>query len=553
MEELERFTNLVFGDQKGYVYSPIKNDNFVPQFFVWPNEKQQLHDWILTNSLTSDVYLSPVIYKERRAVKSSVKCSQVCWVEFDGDRQLEFPPELKPTALVQTSSSTHVHAYWGIDSTDVATVEDINRRLTFFFGADSSGWDATQLLRPPGTLNHKYQAPIPVLLSHWQESHFPVGVFDVAPALEAPPKTLIQSDLLNPTPLYLKLPNQLKRLIKEGTAPVGKRSSFLSKIALTLAEEGLSQTEIVSLLHYADQRIGKFLGRTDEFERLSNLAAFALHKVQSEESVISYTLDDVLNHVETLDWIVPGWLHTSGFLIITSAPGVGKTQLALQLIVALSSQSEFLSRRVNPAKVTSVLFLSLEMDVRQIKYVLDSQSKEWPQNLKRDSIRIIDESGPLMMYENLIDKHQPQVLVIDSLSELLDAGDDANKQAQLVMRWITKIRRRYGLAVIAIHHNRKANESNKKPKKLSDLYGSFHFGRVVETVLTLWEDVRGLELSAIKTRFGKSDEFLIHRNENLWFERGEDVSNKPGTNKQSQSRVKANLDLGNRHRNKHDG
>ena len=507
MEELEQFTNLVFGDQKGYVYSPIKNDTWIPRFFVWPEERTELHDWILTNSLTADVYLSPVVYKERRAVKSSVKSSQVCWVEFDGDQPIALTPELEPSALVQTSSDTHAHVYWKIDPTDVSTLEDVNRRLAFFFKADSSGWDATQLLRPPGTLNHKYQSPLPVQLSYWHESHFPIGVFDVAPAVEVPPKTLTQSELLNPKPLLLKLPIVLKRMIREGSAPVGKRSSFLSKIALSLAEEGLSLPEIVSLLHHADQRILKFVGRTDEFERLSNLAAFALHKVDVETEIISYTLDDILNHVETLDWIIPGWLHTSGFLIITSAPGVGKTQLALQLGVTLLSGSEFLSKPLTKNKVTSVLFLSLEMDVRQIKYVLDSQSKEWNPDLVKSRMRIIDESGPLITYENLIDKFQPQIVVIDSLSELIDGGEDANQAAILVTRWITKIRRRYNLAVIAIHHNRKANESNKKPKKLSDLYGSFHFGRVVETVLTLWEDVRGIELSAIKTRFGKKDEF----------------------------------------------
>lgn len=542
MEDLDKFTDLVFGSQEGYVYSPVKNERWIQKFFVWPNERVELHDWIITNSLTADVYLSPVIYREKSAVKSSVKCSQVVWVEFDGEEQIVFPPGLKPTALIQTSSSTHVHAYWGVDSIDVSTLEDINRRLTFHLQADSSGWDATQLLRPPGTNNHKYQSPIPVLLSHWSDLHFPIGVFDVAPAVDAPPKTLTEAELLNPKPLLLKLPVALKRMIREGSAPVGKRSSFLSKIALSLAEEGLSIQEIVSLLHLADQRIGKFGGRTDELERLSNLAAFALHKIDAETEVISYTLDDILNHVDTLDWIIPGWLHTSGFCIITSAPGVGKTQLALQLGVALLSESEFLSKRINQAKVTSVLFLSLEMDVRQIKYVLDSQRKEWSPDLEKSRMHIIDENGPLMMYENLIDKHQPQIVFLDSLSELLDAGDDANKQAQTVMRWIRKIRRRYNLAVIAIHHNRKANESNKKPKKLSDLYGSFHFGRVVETVLTLWEDVRGIELSAIKTRFGAKEEFMIQRNENLWFEREvKDASSKPRTTKQSKGGDSPNL------------
>ncbi len=40
----------------------------------------------------------------------------------------------------------------------------MNRRLALAMGGDRSGWDLTQLLRPPGTHNHKYpDAPLVVL------------------------------------------------------------------------------------------------------------------------------------------------------------------------------------------------------------------------------------------------------------------------------------------------------------------------------------------------------------------------------------------------------
>ena len=35
-----------------------------------------------------------------------------------------------------------------------------NRSITSYFGTDQSGWDATQLLRPPGTTNRKNGLPV---------------------------------------------------------------------------------------------------------------------------------------------------------------------------------------------------------------------------------------------------------------------------------------------------------------------------------------------------------------------------------------------------------
>lgn len=533
MTDLEKFTDLLFGELQGIVYSPAKGEVWDQRFFNWPEEKIELHDWITTSSIKSDVYLSPVLYKERRAVKNAVKCSHVTWVEFDGDTQIDFRNIPRPSAIVQTSTSTHLHAYWEIEEVDVQTLEDLNRRLTVYLHADSSGWDATQLLRPPGTINHKYDRPIPVNLSHFSQGVSPLGLFDAAPSLNAPQADLKQADLQPVTKLLMTLPLSLKRKIREETPTQGARSSFLAKIALELAEENLNHAQIFSILHHVDQRVRKFADRTDQFERLSSLAEYALIKINQEDQIIVYDLQSILDHAESLEWIIEGWLHTSGFLILTGAPTVGKTQLALQFAVDLTNRQSFLGKRIL-SKDTSVLILSLEMEVRQIKYVLGFQSNEWPENLNPKKVNVIDENGGMTAFENLIDQYQPNVVIIDSLSELLEEGDNPNEQAKSVMRWIRKIRRRYNCAIVAIHHNRKATEGNKKPNKLSDLYGSFHFARVVETVLCMWDEGQRLELSAIKTRFGPRDKFYIRRNQHLNFERIDDADRKSGSDRQSE-------------------
>jgi len=173
--------------------------------------------------------------------------------------------------------------------------------------------------------------------------------------------------------------------------------------------------------------------------------------------------------------------------------------------------------------------MSLEMHKQSLKYILEKQRNEWEGN-GYPYFPIIDEQTSLTGYENLIAERESNVVIVDSLTELFDDTlDNPNAEARRIMRWCRKIQRRYGVALILIHHNRKATDSNRKPKGLSDLAGSFQFGKESDTVVQLWEDHKGIELSLVKARFGPKDSFYVERNSNLWFNRkgGEDVSNGP--------------------------
>jgi RecA-family ATPase len=170
-----------------------------------------------------------------------------------------------------------------------------------------------------------------------------------------------------------------------------------------------------------------------------------------------------------------------------------------------------------------VFWFSLEMDVSSLKYILNAHKNEWN---SIPNVKVIDDTSTLTHYENLIAEYETSVLVIDSLSELLDDdGGDPAGNAKRIMKWVKKIRRRYNVAVILIHHNRKATEGNKKPNKLSDIEGSYHFARTTETAITFWEDSRGIELSVVKARFGPKESYYLERNKHLWFKRKDGSAN----------------------------
>lgn len=551
MDQLDTYLDILFDGLTGLVYSPVKTieGNWETHWFEYPTERQRLREHI--ESKVGDVYLSLATYNERRATKDSIKKLQVAWAEYDGQERIDFKQVPIPSAIVQTSSASHVHCYWRIDPNNQGAVEDINRRLTYYLGADNTGWDATQLLRPPGTTNWKHN--LPVFLADSSGGKYELSTFEHVPEVKSTPVEITDvKELLSLQEVLKKhtLPLKLLKMIKKEEPDKGARSSFLAKLALELAEEEFNHTEIVSLLRHADERVGKYSGRADQLKRLSQLADFAIIKTVAEDEVVVYTPEYVLSHVESLQWILPNWLHTHGMMIVAGAPNIGKTQFIMQMAYCLSEGERFLGYQA-PTK-QKVMVWSLEMDIRSLKYIMEHQREEWNH---MPEFLIIDEEASWTRYEDLIDQNNVNVVMVDSLTELHDeSADNANTEARRIMRWCRKVRRRYNVAIILIHHTRKPTEGNKRPNKLSDFIGSQDIGRVVETGLMLWEDSKGIELSAVKARFAKKGPVgYLDRNKNLWYTRRENASENDQRSESDQERDKGQQGNSDRHRDVPDG
>lgn len=523
---LETFCENLFGNRSGYVYVPVKkkDNSWETNFFSWPFSKRSLLDFIRTSSLESDVYISPALYKDKQGKRESVKNIGSVWIEFDGKSEIDFKDIPKPDAIVQTSTSTHLHCYWFLKEPQSGeAVEEVNRRLTYYLEADYSGTESNQVLRPPETFNYKTNPPKPVTLLEMNKTGFSLDSFDKAPVVETPVITTITYETLIPLEDIKEVPEALLERIQREMAVEPTRSTFLMSTAYMLAEEGFDHLEIVSLLYIADCRIKKFVGRPDQIQRLSEIASKALYKI--EATVESYSPLEIVNHELDLDFIVPGWLHTMGMMILSGAPGVGKTQFSLDIAHKITTGLSVLGKEAyRPLKVS---MFSLEMDIIELKYIFENQSKGfeevelWNSNLKVFAF----EEGNFAEYEKAIKKSNPDVLIIDSLSEL--AVDDLKEsEARSIMRWLKRMRRTYGCAIIVIHHNRKASDANKKPRKLSDLYGSFIFAKLTETVISLWQDEGKptIELDTLKVRFGKSEKINMVRSEHLTFSRSDGIN-----------------------------
>jgi hypothetical protein len=176
-EELREFYDYIWGeestgDNPTYVYIPVEHEGkWTPFMFAWPRQKEGvIRHTLKWSAVKANVFFSPALYKAARPIKENVYGSWVLWVDFDGNAPKEWADMdvPRPTLIVQSSIEGHEHCYWKLEDfvSDIDTLEDRNRALAYVMHADTSGWDADQILRPIRTTNHKRNKP--VMVKEWE-------------------------------------------------------------------------------------------------------------------------------------------------------------------------------------------------------------------------------------------------------------------------------------------------------------------------------------------------------------------------------------------------
>lgn len=108
------------------------------------------------------------------------------------------------------------------------------------------------------------------------------------------------------------------------------------------------------------------------------------------------------------------------------------------------------------------------------------------------------------------------LVVIDSLKDLLSGliddsdGIGFNDATQLVLNEL-------GCDFVRLHHQRKATSDNRKPNKLSDVYGSSWLTAGQGSVVLLWGEAGSgaVELNHLKQPQEKVEAFTIHHSHSV--------------------------------------
>jgi hypothetical protein len=163
---VKEFFETLFGDNSGFLFIGWRNDEGELNQFKHIKYPESLDTALKVIELhkDEDVYFSPMLYSVPRRKKSTVSVTPVAYADTDLFDPTKFL--IAPTLNVE-SSEGHTHSYWVLDRGDYGR-EDVSRisraiALTHDerdaagnkIGVDPSGWDLTQLLRVPGTMNTK--------------------------------------------------------------------------------------------------------------------------------------------------------------------------------------------------------------------------------------------------------------------------------------------------------------------------------------------------------------------------------------------------------------
>lgn len=142
----------------------------VKRLFARPDDLGTVLPWLARRGGFTDVFLGIALRDGRGGSKANLVSLPALWVDLDR-RRLELPEEVPaPTAIV--SSGRGHHLYWALataitlDENRRRYVDGVLRGLARRLGGDVASAEVAHVLRVPGTLNAKYQPPVPARLIH---------------------------------------------------------------------------------------------------------------------------------------------------------------------------------------------------------------------------------------------------------------------------------------------------------------------------------------------------------------------------------------------------
>ena len=541
--DLGRFFDFMYDNSEGYVYTATKDfesGEFQQYFFQWPTEREALIQHVFTHSDYREVYYGPALYSKKESTKEALLGSSFLWCEFDGNAPETVSGLPSPSLRIQSSAERNQHWYWKLESfeKDTSTLEELNQRIAYELNADFSGWDATQLLRPPGTRHHESGRLTGVV--RWDPRPLPIAEFKGLP--EVPIKFVQTEDIKDvPQPLrviskYVFSDEEMDFFLTP-TIEKGHRSSALTKLAHICLEDPkrMTNAECLSLLLHADQRWGKFSKRKDRVDRLIGIINYCrtrhpvnLVKEETTEPKLKiYTYDEFVNTELKIEWVIPGLIHKEAFVVVHGPPGSGKSQLSLRFAEKLAKGEPFLKWK--PDRPLRTITLSLEMSFTELRLFIDTMEFGANPLLREnmllapsgEAVKLISAEGQASVIE-AIEAYRPDGIIIDSLGASISDDSQSEKIVYKLINFVNQVRKHYGIFIWFIAHPRKDQIGNKKPTGLSDIYGSYAIGQHLTTGISLWNPPKlGNVIEVMNSKLRLAEEFKpfkIRRTPTLDFE-----------------------------------
>jgi hypothetical protein len=205
--------------------------------FIPVRELERAAQRIVELSPDFNVYVGAAPRVREDGTAAAVERVWTLWADCDGGEALErlraFRP--RPSVVIRTGSDDSAHAYWPLSSPLTPTwAQRANRRLALALLADGKSTDPARILRPAGTLSHKYDPARPVVCTRLELDVFTldevVGPLPDDPRYLPTPRPVREARASDPTNVV----DGLVRTVR--TAEVGNRNCALFWAACRVRE-----------------------------------------------------------------------------------------------------------------------------------------------------------------------------------------------------------------------------------------------------------------------------------------------------------------------------
>jgi len=466
-----------------YLLARKEGSEQVTRVFVPTGDLQKLADSVDELAPTHHVWLSSVTYaKSGRATKGNANATRLVWIDHDGDPEAnpyEWDP---PPHTAWRTSAGRYQAIWLLDAPiPKKETEALCAALATRFGGDPSGKDIVQVLRVPGTLNHKHDPPTPVgmLWVKGEEEQAPYNAEGLRDVLRVSPVSPEPTPEAGPTPpegtrdhaLYtlghLNIPTEVvaEAFIKEQE----DRSAALYRLMATLAEKGASSPEIYQIAsHSANQ---KFITPARLWEDVMRTAAKVTPKAGSYPIQHASVLAGV---DETLIWVVNPFLYDDAVATAVGEPSTRKSWAVVHLgaVVACPDISGYYGF---PVELHGpVLYFDLDdRRPRRLKRRLGNILAAYREGNREFNIPFYFVSGDFnytearwqqrlrASLEQIQEKEGKRVVVtiIDTLHRAGFSPKDWGANAQPLLNGLADMANELRTAFIIVHHSAKVRET----------------------------------------------------------------------------------------------
>jgi hypothetical protein len=330
-ERTGRVLQAIWGAQRGYVFLPQKQSGrwLETSAYEWPDKFARVLSY---NNTQVDQYFCPLVFSEPERRAEHALPTHVLWSDLDGadPRKIRLRPSiawrttqggLPPITVGQAAhlqatgvdlrekyperyppTKPRYQAIWllqyergqfSVDSPAITkpilqqveahVAADLSRRIAYAeapLGADRSGWDVTQVLRLPGSLNHKHTPPHRVELLWAKRLYYTIE--QVRAAYPPVPKPAAEAVVGWPEFSEDEVQRALKRLpmgiqmTLERDEGGADRSLELVRLARTLLKFKVAPDMAAVLLERSTLGRSKYGNRRDGRQRLLTTVADAM-------------------------------------------------------------------------------------------------------------------------------------------------------------------------------------------------------------------------------------------------------------------------------------